>query len=109
MKQLLLTTAALGALLSFAQPALADPDPDTFLIRSMRPIVDAKMTDYFNARVMMDFGRGQSTLLDTYGDFHPLPGNDIVNLRAGEFKAPVGLERWQSEQDVLFTERGMTT
>ena len=67
------------------------------------------MTDYFNARFMMDFGKGQTTLLDAYGDFHPMPGSDLANLRLGEFKAPIGLERWQNESDVLFVERGQTT
>ena len=83
-----------------------------FLTRALRPIMEAKMTDYFNARVMMDFGQsnaGNTRLLDAYGEFHPLPGNDIINLRAGEMKVPVGLERWQAEQEILFTERGMTT
>ncbi len=83
---------------------------DTFLVRSARPIIDAKMTDYFDTRFMVDFGKGQTTLLDAYGNFHPMPGNyDWINLRAGEFKVPVGLERWQSESDVLFVERGQTT
>jgi len=82
---------------------------DTFLIRSARPIIEAKMTDYFGMRFMMDFGKGQTTLLDAYGDFHPMPGTDYINLRAGEFKSPVGLERWQNESKVLFVERGQTT
>jgi phosphate-selective porin OprO/OprP len=82
---------------------------NTFLIRSARPVFDAKMTDYFNARLMVDFGRGQTTLLDAYGDFHPMPQNDYVSLRIGEFKVPIGLERWQPESDVLFVERGQTT
>jgi len=82
---------------------------NNFLVRTARPILDAKMTDYFNGKLMWDFGQGNSRLLDAYGDFHPMPGNDIVNLRAGEFKVPVGLERWQSEQEIEFVERGMTT
>lgn len=81
----------------------------TFLVRTARPILEGKMTDYFNARLMWDFGQGNSRLLDAYGDFHPLPGNDIINFRAGQFKTPVGLERWQSEQEIEFTERAMTT
>jgi len=82
---------------------------NSFLVRTARPILDAKMTDYFNGRLMWDFGQGNARLLDAYGDFHPLPGNDIVNLRAGEFKVPVGIERWQSEQEIEFVERGLTT
>ena len=82
---------------------------NTFLIRSARPVIEAKLTDYFDSRVQMDFGKGSSTLLDAYADFHPIPGNNMINVRVGEFKVPVGLERWQSESDVLFVERGMTT
>lgn len=82
---------------------------NTFLLRSARPIVETKLTDYFDGRFQLDFGKGTTTLLDAYGDFHPLPGNNIVNVRAGEFKVPVGLERWQSESDVWFVERGQTT
>lgn len=81
----------------------------TSLIRSARPIIDAKLTDYFNARFMMDFGKGSSQLLDAYADYHPDPGSTLANLRIGEFKVPVGLERWQSEQELLFVERGQTT
>lgn len=83
---------------------------DLTCIRSARPIAEAKITDYFDARFMMDFGRGQNQqILDAYTNFHPLPGDASINLRAGEFKSPVGLERWQSEQDLLFAERGQTT
>jgi len=84
---------------------------DTFLVRSARPIIEAKMTDYMDTRFMVDFGRGQSTLLDAYGNFHPMPNTnwDWINFRAGETKVPVGLERWESESDVLFVERGQTT
>lgn len=80
-----------------------------FLIRSARPVVEAKLTDYFDSRVQIDFGKGATTLLDAYGDFHPMPGSKLVNLRMGEFKVPLGIERWQSESDTLFVERGQTT
>ena len=82
---------------------------NTFLVRSLRPIIDAKMTDYFNARLMLDFGKGATTVLDAYVDAHPIPGNNLLNFRLGEFKSPVGIERLQSEQELLFVERGLTT
>jgi phosphate-selective porin OprO/OprP len=84
---------------------------DTFLVRSARPIIEAKMTDYMDARFMPDFGKGSTTLLDAYGNFHPAPNSkwDWINFRVGEMKSPVGLERWESESDVLFVERGQTT
>jgi len=79
---------------------------DQSYIRSARPIFEAKLYDDFSARLMLDFGNGQTTLLDAYGDYN---ASDAFNLRAGKFKDPMGLERWQSEQNVLFVERGMTT
>jgi phosphate-selective porin OprO/OprP len=82
---------------------------NTFIIRSARPLIEAKMTDYFDGRFMMDFGKGTTTLLDAYGDFHPMAESRLINLRAGEFKVPVGIERWQPESDVWFVERGQTT
>lgn len=82
---------------------------DTFLIRTARPILEAKMTDYFSGRLMLDFGNGTTRLLDAYGDFKPMPSSNLFALRTGKFKVPLGIERWQSEQDIMFVERGMTT
>ncbi len=79
---------------------------DQSYIRSARPTFDFKMYDQFSGRLMFDFGSGQTALLDAYGDYNP---SDAFNLRVGKFKDPIGLERWQSERNVLFVERGMTT
>ncbi len=78
---------------------------DQFFIRSARPILEAKY-DQFSARLMMDFGNGQTQLLDAYGDYTVA---DALTVRVGKFKDPIGIERWQAEQNVLFVERGMTT
>jgi phosphate-selective porin OprO/OprP len=78
---------------------------DQFFIRSARPILEAKY-DQFSARLMMDFGNNQTQLLDAYGDYNAA---DAFNIRVGKFKDPIGIERWQAEQNVLFVERGMTT
>lgn len=82
---------------------------DNFLIRSARPILEAKMTDYFSGRMMLDFGNGTTRLLDAYADVKPVPSSKLFTLRAGKMKAPLGLERWQSEQEILFVERGQAT
>ena len=79
---------------------------DKFYIRSARPILEAKFYNDFNARLMWDFGNGQSSLLDAYLDYKPY---DEFNTRVGKFKVPIGIERWQSEQNILFVERGLTT
>lgn len=80
-----------------------------FLLRTARPLIEAKITDYFNARLMIDFGNNQTRLLDAYFDFKSVPESKLFTLRAGKFKTPIGLERWQSEQELLFAERGQTT
>jgi len=82
---------------------------NTFTVRSARPIIEAKMTDYFNGRIMLDFGGGNTRLLDAYMDFKPDPQSRLATLRLGKFKVPLGIERWQSEQELLFAERGQTT
>ncbi len=79
---------------------------DSFLIRSARPIIESKIYDDFQARLMLDFGGGQTRLLDAFVDYKADPA---FNVRLGKFKAPIGLERWQSEQEILFVERGMPT
>lgn len=79
---------------------------DQFFIRSARPIFEARFYDNFSARLMLDYGNGQTTLVDAYGDYNAA---DAFNIRVGKFKDPIGIERWQSEQDILFVERGMTT
>ena len=63
--------------ISFRPCARQSQPLDQFLIRSARPIIEGKATDYFDTRFMVDFGRGQTTLLDAYGNFHPLPGYEL--------------------------------
>lgn len=77
---------------------------DQFLLRTARPIFDVTLDKEFAARFMMDFGNGQTQLLDAYADYKP---SAALNFRVGKFKAPIGLDRWQSEQEILFVERGM--
>ena len=45
---------------------------------------------------MMDFGNNNTQLLDAYGDYKAA---DALNIRVGKFKDPIGLERWQAEQE----------
>lgn len=77
-----------------------------FLIRTARPVIDAKFYNDFSTRLMWDFGSGTTRLVDAYADYSP---SKRFNIRAGKFKTPIGIERWQSEQDTMFVERGMPT
>ena len=79
---------------------------DQFLVRTARPIIEAKIKDDYYGRLMLDFGGNQTRVLDAYADYKPQP---LFNVRVGKFKSPIGLERWQSEQDLPFAERGLAT
>ncbi|MGR6035308.1 MAG: OprO/OprP family phosphate-selective porin [Candidatus Nitrosoglobus sp.] len=81
---------------------LSNPDLE---IRRARPIIEGILFRYFDFRFMPDFGQGQTVLpVDGYLGFNYWPQ---FRIRAGKFKPPVGLERQQSVQDVLFMERGL--
>lgn len=55
---------------------------------------------------MPDFGSGAATLQDAYLNARLFPE---LQLQAGKFKEPVGLERLQSSNRLLFVERGFPT
>lgn len=86
---------------------------DTFLFRRVRPIVEGTVYGKFDYRLMLDFASGVSSstfnngnLIDAYVNYRILPE---LQLQAGKFKEPVGLERLQSWQNLLFVERGLPT
>ena len=82
------------------------PGSSTFLLRRVRPILEATAYRYFGLRLMPDFGNGQVVLYDAYAEARP---RAALNLRVGKFKPPIGLERLQSATDVRFIERGLPT
>ena len=77
----------------------------TFLIRRARPYLEGTVAKYYDFRVMPDFGQGTFTLQDAYTDIHYLAE---FRLRVGQFKEPVGLERWQDDRWNEFVERALT-
>jgi len=79
---------------------------DTFVLRSVRPIFEGSLGKRFDFKLMPDFGNGQAVLQDMYLDSKLFPQ---LNIRAGKFKTPFGLERLQGEADTLFTERALPT
>jgi phosphate-selective porin OprO/OprP len=80
--------------------------PDAFLMRRVRPIIEATVFKQFDLRVMPDFGGGTTVLQDAYLDarFHSL-----FRVRAGKYKSPFGLERLMSATDLPFIERALPT
>jgi len=78
---------------------------DTFLLRRFRPGFDGTVLNIADFRFTPDFAGGTVVVFDAYADIHPAP---FVRLRAGKFKAPLGLERLQADQDLPFVERALT-
>lgn len=79
-----------------------DTAVNNFVIRRARPILDAALYDQFDARIMPDFGGGQSVLQDAYLDIHPAAA---LRLRVGKFKPPSSLLRLQDDVNAVFAER----
>ncbi len=79
---------------------------NTFVARRVRPIFEGQLLDRFGFRIVPDFGGGNVVLQDAYADVKILPE---IRLRGGKFKEPVGLERLQSGNNLLFVERALPT
>jgi phosphate-selective porin OprO and OprP len=77
---------------------------DTFLVRRARPIVAGTLFGLTDFYVAPDLGNNTVALYDAYLDTHPWPW---LRLRVGKFKGPVGLERLQSDSDLVFMERAL--
>jgi phosphate-selective porin OprO/OprP len=82
---------------------------DTFLLRRVRPIIEGTVWDKFDYRLMLDFGSGVTSsasndayVQDAYVNARFFPQ---LQVQAGKFKEPVGLERLQSGSNLLFVER----
>jgi phosphate-selective porin OprO/OprP len=82
------------------------PGNTTFVLRRARPLLEGTLFSVFDFRLMLDFGGGTATVQDAYVDLRP---SKALKLRAGKFKAPVGLERLQSATQTLFIERALPT
>jgi phosphate-selective porin OprO and OprP len=85
-----------------SDPALTDKD--TFVVRRIRPIVAGTILGLVDFLISPDFGNNQVVVTDAYLDTHPAPW---LRLRAGKFKPPVGLERLQADNAVVFIERAL--
>ncbi|HVX93628.1 MAG TPA: porin [Polyangia bacterium] len=88
----------------FSDDALLRDKVDTFLLRRVRPILDATLIGLVDLRITPDFGGGTTAIYDAYADIHPTPW---LRFRAGKFKPPIGLERLQTDTWVPFIERSM--
>jgi phosphate-selective porin OprO/OprP len=88
-------------------PDEAPPETaDTWGLRRARPMVEGTLGGLYDFRFTPDFAGGRTVIQDAYvtARFRPW-----LNLTAGKFKVPVGLERLQSANDLRFIERGFPT
>ena len=79
---------------------------DTFLIRRARLYIEGSVADFLDYRLMPDFAGSQVQLFDAWVNLRPWAW---LQLRAGKFKSPFGLSRLQSEQNLVFVERGLAS
>lgn len=80
--------------------------PTTFVLRRVRPVLEATAFKIFDFKLMPDFGQGQTVLYDAYADARFAPW---LKLRIGKYKPQFGLERLQSATELTFIERGAPT
>ncbi len=74
----------------------------TFFLNRVRPILTGSLGKYYNFNITPDFGQGKVTEQDAYLN---ITYWDYASLRTGKFKAPLDLERLQSDRDLEFSER----
>jgi phosphate-selective porin OprO and OprP len=79
---------------------------DGFLLRRARPVLSGTVYRDFDFLFMPDFGGSTVQIFDAYLNYRYEPW---LQLRAGKFKTPVGLEQLQADRDTLFNERSLVT
>lgn len=82
------------------------PLADSWQVTRMRPIVEGTVGGIYDFKFMPDFGQGKTVIQDAYVTARFLPQFQVT---AGKFKAPVGLERLQSANDIRFLARAFPT
>jgi phosphate-selective porin OprO/OprP len=78
---------------------------NTFLIRRARPTFEGAVYRYFDYRMTAELVSSPS-VLDIWANIRLIKE---VQLRAGKFKAPLGLERLQNDPEMPLMERGLPT
>ncbi len=78
---------------------------DTFLLRRVRPAIEGTAFDFFDWRIMPELA-GTPNVQDAFVNVRIVKE---IQLRGGKFKPPVGLERLQSDPDLMLIERGLPT
>ena len=79
---------------------------DGFLLRRARPVFSGTVFRDFDFMFVPDFGGSTVQIFDAYLNYHY---NSALQLEAGKFKAPIGLEALVADRDILFNERSLAT
>ena len=79
---------------------------DSFLLRRARPIFQGTVYRDFDFLFVPDFGGSTVQIFDAYLNYRYQPW---LQVRAGKFKPPIGLEQLQSDPVTSFNERSMAT
>jgi phosphate-selective porin OprO/OprP len=77
---------------------------DGFLLRRARPIFSGTLYHDIDFMFVPDFGGSTVQIFDAYLNYRAKPW---LQLRAGKFKVPVGIEQLQSDPNLFFNERGL--
>jgi phosphate-selective porin OprO/OprP len=103
-------TVRLRGVLHFDGRDLLSEDPtivdQQFLLRRARPILEGTLGGLYDFRLTPDFAQGRTVIQDAYVTARFKP---YFQLTGGKFKAPIGLERLQSANDIRFVERAYPT
>jgi phosphate-selective porin OprO and OprP len=82
------------------------PGNDGFILRRVHPTISGTVFRDFDYQFMAEFGGSSPSIYDAYLNYHPLPE---LQLEAGRFKTPFGLEWLQSAANLSFNERSLAT
>lgn len=79
-------------------------DVDTFLVRRARLGIEANMFQYYEFRLLPDFGQGQARVQDAFMNVHYV---DYLQFEVGKFKQPFSYEQLVQDRFVPTMERSM--
>ncbi len=79
---------------------------DGFILRRARPILQGTVFHDVDFLFVPDFGGSSAQIFDAYLNYRFRPE---LQLQAGKFKVPVGLEHLQSDINTMFNERALAT
>ncbi len=85
---------------------ITPPTADTWTFRRIRPTFEGTLNGIYDFRFTPDFAGGRTFILDAFVAARLKPWAVVT---AGKFKAPVGLERIVSANDLRFIERALPT